>query len=241
MEYGLSHQSSWAVGRDGLSPRRMLPRLFGSSTLSSSTATKYLVGEIMIESLTAEPTAAMIEEALPDFGQVVSEYKRQVFFLALDLTGNHHDAEDLSQEAFLSAYRGFSRFRGQSSIWTWLYRITVNTHISRSRKKAVKLVRNATPLDDPNHPFQDPVDAGVEGNPEKQTLCSGIQQRLEQALDALSERERTVFVLRHFQNLKIREIAEVLERTEGTVKTTLFRAVRKLQEELSDYRLEKSQ
>ena len=189
----------------------------------------------MIESLIAEPAVAMTEQALTDFSRVIGEYKRQVFYLALDLTGNHHDAEDLSQETFLSAYRGFSKFRGKSSIWTWLYRIAVNTHISRSRKKATGIVRDAASWDDPESSLQDPTDRAALSNPEQQTESAGIQQRLETALARLSERERTVFVLRHYQNLKIGEIADVLDRTDGTIKTTLFRAIRKLQGELSDY------
>jgi len=71
------------------------------------------------------------------FRELVEQYKKKIYYLSLDLTGNHHDAEDLSQEVFIKAYRSLKNFRGDAKFNSWLYRITVNTCISQRRKKSV--------------------------------------------------------------------------------------------------------
>ena len=72
---------------------------------------------------------------------LVETHKEGVYYLALDLTGNHHDAEDLAQEVFIKAYRALDSFRGEAKVFTWLYRITVNTHLNRRHKKAVRYMQ----------------------------------------------------------------------------------------------------
>ncbi|UCE05915.1 MAG: sigma-70 family RNA polymerase sigma factor, partial [bacterium] len=71
------------------------------------------------------------------FRELVERYKKKIYYLSLDLTGNHHDAEDLSQEVFIKAYRNLKKFRGDAKFNSWLYRIMVNTCISQRRKKSV--------------------------------------------------------------------------------------------------------
>jgi len=71
------------------------------------------------------------------FRELVERYKKNIYYLSYDLTGNHHDAEDLSQEVFIKAFRSMSNFRGDAKLSSWLYRITVNTAISQKRKKSV--------------------------------------------------------------------------------------------------------
>ncbi len=179
-----------------------------------------------------------LEAAAPDFGAIVEQYKRRIYYLALDLTGNHHDAEDLAQEAFLKAYKALKRFRGDAQVGTWIYRITVNTHIDRQRGKAAAALRSQASLDDDEKAMPTPIERNPGRNPERILASANIQEQIGKALERLSPQQRTIFVLRHYQDMKLKEIAAVLNRSEGTIKTTLFRAIRRLQNELSAYRPE---
>jgi RNA polymerase sigma-70 factor (ECF subfamily) len=170
------------------------------------------------------------------FKELVEGYKQQVYYLALDLSGNHHDAEDLSQEVFIKAYRGFGRFRSGAKISSWLHRITVNAYIDSTRKKAKKMVTLVDKKDDDDF---DPLEAAadeVTGNPERAASSAGINEHVGAALQRLTEQERAVFVLRHYHDMQLKEISKTLEVAEGTVKSLLFRSVRKLRDHLSFYR-----
>lgn len=170
------------------------------------------------------------------FRELVEGHKHQVYYLALDLTGNHHDAEDLSQEVFIKAYRGFGRFRSGSKISSWLHRITVNAYIDSTRRKAHKMV---SPTDKKNEDDADPLETaadGVTGNPERAATSSAITHHVDAALGELSEKERTVFVMRHYHDMPLREISDSLKVAEGTVKSLLFRSIRKMRDHLSFYR-----
>jgi len=178
--------------------------------------------------LMTEPAnvAATSSRTVTSFREIVETHKRALYYLALDLTGNHHDAEDLSQEVFIKAHRSLHRFRGESGMYTWLRRIAINTYLNRKRKKALSMMRF----------FGDDEKSGETASlaPSPADLAEGafVRAHIERALDTLSPRERTAFVLRHHQDLSIREAAEAMEVADGTVKSLLFRATRKLQEEL---------
>ncbi len=168
------------------------------------------------------------------FRTLVDSHKRQVYYLALDLLGNHHDAEDLSQEVFIKAYRSIAHFRGEAKFGSWLYRITANCCIDRRRKKQLMTLS----LDHQEN--SDALEArslmSNTTHPEKKMEAQTIQKDIEQALSQLSPRERTVFVLRHYNDLSLKEIGQMLEIADGTVKSLLYRAVRRLQKELAYYR-----
>jgi len=173
--------------------------------------------------------AAAVEERCT-FPEMVEQYQRPVYLLSLDLTGNHHDAEDLSQEVFMKAYRSFSRFRGEASLLTWLRRIAVNTYLNKRRKKALRFMR-----------FFDDVDrsggwAKEEPGPDVEAAGRVMRAAVEQALETLSPRERSAFVLRHYQDLAVKDVAEAMGCAEGTVKSLLHRSARKLQKTLAPYR-----
>jgi RNA polymerase sigma-70 factor (ECF subfamily) len=169
------------------------------------------------------------------FRELVEAHKRTVYYLAIDLCGNHFDAEDLSQEVFIRAYRGIGRFRGGAKLSSWLHRITVNAYIDSQRKKSPKVVS----LTDDDGEECDPVDTEpqrVGGDPEQKVSSARITEHIERALEALSEMEKAAFVMRHYHDMPIREISAALGVAEGTVKSLLFRAVRKLRGRLSVYR-----
>lgn len=159
--------------------------------------------------------------------------KLNVYRLAYDLLGNRQDAEDLSQDVFLKAFRSLSAFRGDSKWTTWLYRITVNTCLD-FREKRSKMKIAANQQSDGEEMVNEIESAAIP--PDSTAGATMIQRDIEKALNLLTPRERSVFVLRHYHDQPLKSIAESLNVTEGTVKTLLFRAVRRLQDELAIYR-----
>jgi RNA polymerase sigma-70 factor (ECF subfamily) len=172
------------------------------------------------------------------FRELVERFKQRTYYLALDLSGNHHDAEDISQEVFIKAYRGIGKFRSGAKISTWLYRITVNVYIDSKRKKSHKMV---SLFENRDNSDVDPLEVtadGVTGNPESSMNAADINEHILNALENLSERERSVFVLRHYHDLQLKEISNTLDISEGTVKSLLFRSIQKLRDRLSFFREE---
>jgi len=171
------------------------------------------------------------------FRELVERYKKKIYYLALDLTGNHHDAEDLSQEVFIKAYRSLKNFRGDAKFNSWLYRIAVNTCISQKRKKSLSSMTLQEDFDSETDQKHFTEGASFH-NPERSAEAGLIQQHINNALQRLTPRERSVFVLRHYNDLPLKEIAHILKISEGTVKSMLFRAIKRLQKEVSFYRKE---
>lgn len=167
-----------------------------------------------------------------DFRTLVEAHKRTVYYLALDLTGSHHDAEDLAQEVFIKAYRALGQFRGEAAVQTWLRRIAINTYLNKRRKKALTFMRFFGDFGEAQWAQDDLV------HPDREVAGQVARQHIEDALEQLSPRERSAFVLRFYQELSIREVAESMACAEGTVKSLLHRAVKKLQKALSFYRTE---
>jgi RNA polymerase sigma-70 factor, ECF subfamily len=161
---------------------------------------------------------------LPAFQELVEKYQQKVYYMALDMTGNHHDAEDLSQEVFIKVYTSIKDFRGDSKLSSWMYRIAMNTCIDKTRRKRLKLVE-----------FDDKVaeKPEIKDDPLKAMESQAMQRQIDQALQKLPPRQRMIFVMRHYNELLLKEIAEILQISEGTVKAQLFRAIRKLQKELA--------
>ncbi len=184
---------------------------------------------------------ALIQRArngeLGAFREIVERYKKKIYYLSLDLTGNHHDAEDLSQEVFIKAYRSLKNFRGEAKFNSWLYRIAVNTCISQRRKKSVAAMTLQEDFEDDSSP-QYFSESESSHNPERSAEAGLMQQHINNALQRLTPKERSVFVLRHYNDLPLKEIAQVLKVTEGTVKSMLFRAIQRLQKELAFYKKE---
>ncbi|NIV03381.1 sigma-70 family RNA polymerase sigma factor [Candidatus Saccharibacteria bacterium] len=171
------------------------------------------------------------------FRELVERHKKNIYYLALDLSGNHFDAEDLSQEVFIRALRSLKNFRGEAKFGSWLYRITVNCHIDQRRKNQMKISSLHSHSNEESNKQKDILLKDENGhNPEKRTEATEIQKHIQAALGKLTPREQSVFVLRHYRDLPIKEIARVLDVAEGTVKSLLFRALQRLQKELSFYR-----
>lgn len=167
------------------------------------------------------------------FRAIVDEHRRRVFNLAYDLTGTVEDAEDLSQEAFLKLYRSLGAFRGDCSVATWLRTITMNLWIERGRARNAKLHRALSPLDDETADSRLSLSETSGEYPERSTERSLIRGQIDTAMAKLSPRERSVLVLRFFNDLKLSEISETLAISEGAVKSHLFKAMKKMRKRLA--------
>jgi RNA polymerase sigma-70 factor, ECF subfamily len=173
------------------------------------------------------------------FEELVYRYDRAVLRLALHLMGSEHEAQDIYQEAFLRAYRNLPRFRFECSFYTWMYRIVTNLCLDhlrnrRSRREDSHVVVNSQ--GEERDLLYDIADSHPGSNPERELQRREIRTRVTHALRKLTPRERMVFELKHYQGLKLRTLGEILNTTEDTVKSTLFRATQKLRKILADVR-----
>ena len=168
------------------------------------------------------------------FRQLVEKYQRKIYAMALSVTRDPDDARDVVQDAFVKAYRNLASFQGQSAFYTWLYRIAMNLCIDRTRhsKRASKLeFDEAVERDD------EAGDSGISPqrlgfDPARALADREIRERVNAALEKLSPIHRSVLVLREVEGLAYKEIAEVMECSEGTVMSRLFHARKKMQEML---------
>ena len=172
------------------------------------------------------------------FRELVERHKKNVYYLALDLTGNHYDAEDLSQEVFIKAYQNIGDFRSDGKMSSWLYRIAVNTNINMYRRKSHRARKTHDSLDDLSPTQEHAISRRSDSSPEQTAEAGMIQEHIDKAMDKLTPRERSMFVLRHYNDLPLRDIAYIHGVKEGTVKSMLFRTLQKLQKELSFYKEE---
>jgi RNA polymerase sigma-70 factor, ECF subfamily len=167
------------------------------------------------------------------FEELVERHKRRAYYIAFDFTRDREDAKDLSQEAFLKAFTNLKNFDGRSTFYTWFYRILVNLCLDykRRQKRAPANTFDET-LESQMEPSHEPVKPR---SPDQQVLARQISHRVGEALEALPARQRTAFVLKNHQGLSIKEIAELMQTAEGTVKVHLHRAVTALRERLAEF------
>ncbi len=158
------------------------------------------------------------------FEQLVTAYERKVYALALRSTGSEADAADLTQEVFLRAWRSLNSFRGDSTVSTWLYRITMNICIDFSRKKSLQLV----PLADEEGNELPLPDRRTTNSPEAALENQELSRELNTALKQLTPEHRQAILLRDVSGLTYQEIGRMLALEEGTVKSRLARARRNL-------------
>ena len=148
------------------------------------------------------------------FEQLVTAYERKVYALALRSTGSEADAADLTQEVFLRAWRSLNSFRGDSTVSTWLYRITMNICIDFSRKKSLQLV----PLADEEGNELPLPDRRTTNSPEAALENQELSRELNTALKQLTPEHRQAILLRDVSGLTYQEIGRMLALEEGTVK-----------------------
>ncbi|HVC20872.1 MAG TPA: RNA polymerase sigma factor [Vicinamibacterales bacterium] len=149
------------------------------------------------------------------FDRIVERHRRSVYQLCYRFAGNHEDASDLSQEVFLRAYRGLHRFKRQSSLATWLYRIGVNVCLNRAGARTPQ----TAPLDE-EHPVADQAETQSE-----RLLRTERAARVRAAIARLPRKQRATLILRMYQDLPHQEIARILGSSVGAVKANFFHAL----------------
>ena len=170
------------------------------------------------------------------FEQLVQAHDQAVLRLALRITGSETDAQDIYQETFLKIYKKLSSFRFESSFSTWIYRIVTNLcldHLRKNRNRRENSAIKVKPEGEECDLLEQFSDHRPANNPEQHLLSRELSVRILCALQGLTPRERIIFELKHFQGLMLRTISEVLNSSEGSIKTTLFRATQKLRFQLA--------
>lgn len=163
------------------------------------------------------------------FRELVERHSRAVFRLGYRMTGNEPDAEEVVQETFLHAWRWMGRFESRSGFGTWIHRIAVNCSLDVLRKRQRRGEREQGSQDG----FEW-IPSTTPG-PERLAGSAELRERVREALGELSPLERAAFGLRHFEGLRIDEIARRLDRREDATKNCIFRAVQKLRRALGEY------
>lgn len=181
--------------------------------------------------MTREQEAAVIQAVLDGdvnaYEALVKEYEKNVYNLALRMTGNSEDAYDMSQEAFIKAYNSLSAFRGESKFSVWLYRIVSNVCLDFLRSKNRKPTVSLSVENDDGDEVE--LDIADESNSPELVLERGLtRDAVRRGLAALPDDHREILLLREIQGLSYDEIAEVLGLEAGTVKSRIFRARKKL-------------
>jgi RNA polymerase sigma-70 factor (ECF subfamily) len=171
--------------------------------------------------------------ALGAFQKLVEQNKRKIYYLAFDIVGNHADAEDISQEVFIKIYRFFKTFKRDAKLGSWLYRITVNASIDHLRRKSAMPETAQTGFFGRDDPVLTCSSQDFGSNPERRAEGQLMQERVDRALRKISAQERSVFVLRHYHDLPLKDIAEAMNVSIGSVKSYLFRGLKKIQKELA--------
>ena len=178
----------------------------------------------------AEPSQNRIEDpsATADFDRIVEEHSSFVYNVAFRMMGNPQDAEDVAQEAFISAYRAFGRFRGESRVTTWLYRITVNAALMQLRKE--KKARTLT-----QYGFDDIIVHDWSDSPFRAASDSELGDRLREGVAMLPDDMKAAVVLRDIEELSNAEAAEVIGITVPALKSRLHRGRVLLRKHLDEY------
>ena len=167
--------------------------------------------------------------------ELVAEHQRMVLQLAVNLLGDREEALDLSQEVFLRVFRTISRFRGHSTLRTWIYRIAINQARNRHRFWRRRHRADQVSLDQHVAAHGEFVSAG-EARPDRVLAQKELAAKLQSALDHLPFDQRTAIVLREIDGLSYEEIAYSLGVAVGTVKSRLTRARQALRQELREAR-----
>lgn len=157
------------------------------------------------------------------FEQLVRDNEKRIYNLVLRMVGDPEDALDLSQEAFIKAWKGLPSFKGDSTFSTWIYRLASNTCLDflRKKKRQQETIGSPSSLDDEDAP---PPPSLESDQPEARFEQNERSRALKRGLDALPEHQRQVLILRELSGLSYQEISETLSLDIGTVKSRLTRA-----------------
>jgi RNA polymerase sigma-70 factor (ECF subfamily) len=172
---------------------------------------------------------------LAAYDELVRRYQQRVYATIYHMTSNHEDANDLAQEAFIKAFQALKSFKGGSSFYTWVYRIAVNKTINFLKQRKNRSQMSLNDLDFNVEHDPDLVALISDKTPRREVNLAELQEKLNEALQRLSEPHRLTVTLHDIQGLSHEEIAKIMECNTGTVRSRLFYARQQLQGYLSDY------
>jgi RNA polymerase sigma factor (sigma-70 family) len=154
------------------------------------------------------------------FNLLLSKYQQKIYWHIRRLVIDHDDTDDLVQETFVKVWKNLDKFRSDSKLYTWVYRIATNESITFLNKKKQ---RNNTPLDEVSDELAETLVASSYFNGDK------IQMKLQQALLTLPEKQRLIFNMKYFDDLKYEEISEITGTSVGALKASFHIAVKKVE------------
>jgi RNA polymerase sigma factor (sigma-70 family) len=169
------------------------------------------------------------------YDDLVRRYQERIYATIYHMTSNHEDANDLAQEAFIKAFQVLRSFKGGSSFYTWVYRIAVNKTINFLKQRKNRTQMSLDDLDFNAERDPDLVALISDKTPRREVALAELQEKLNAAMQKLSEPHRLVVTLHDVQGLSHEEIAEIMDCNVGTVRSRLFYARQQLQAYLSDY------
>ena len=169
------------------------------------------------------------------YDQLIQRYQARLYSTIYHMTSNHEDANDLAQETFIKAHSALKNFKGDSSFYTWVYRIAVNKTINFLKQRKNRRSMSLDDLDFNVENDPDLVALVSEKTPRRALALAELQEKLNAAMQKLSDVHRLVVTLHDVQDLSHEEIANIMECNVGTVRSRLFYARQQLQSLLSDY------
>ena len=172
---------------------------------------------------------------LKAYDELVKRYQQRIYATLYHMTGNHEDANDLAQDAFIKAYAALKSFKGGSTFYTWLYRIAVNKTINFLKQRKNKFHLSLNDIDFNAEHDPDLMALISDKTPTRDVALAELQKKLNEALLKLSEPHRMVVVLHDVQGLSHDEIAEIMGCNIGTVRSRLFYARQQMQGYLTEY------
>ncbi|HNW40697.1 MAG TPA: sigma-70 family RNA polymerase sigma factor [Opitutaceae bacterium] len=170
------------------------------------------------------------------FDGLILKYRERLYAVIYNMIGNRDDAADLTQDAFIKAFQSIKRFSGESAFFTWLYRIGVNAALGHLRKHRLRQFFSLDKVDEDNQPAAEVIAAlTVDLTADRDTYVKELQEKLNEALQKLSIKHRTVVTLFEIDGMSHQQIAEVMNCSVGTVRSRLHYAKQLLQAELQPY------
>jgi RNA polymerase sigma-70 factor (ECF subfamily) len=168
---------------------------------------------------------AIPEKRNEAFRLLMEKYQRRIYFHIRKMVIDHDDADDVTQNTFIKIYQGMEHFRGESQLFTWMYRIATNESLiflnARKKRNSISIDESDIPL--PAHNDHDPLMSGDK-----------MERKLLRAIDTLPAKQKLVFNMRYFDNLKYEEISEILGTSVGALKASFFHAVNKIEKMLTE-------
>ena len=171
------------------------------------------------------------------FQELVRRYQKRVVAVALGMVHNPEDAMEIAQDTFVKAYENIDKFKGESSVYTWLYRIVVNRAIDfrrRERRHPTVHLEDRISGDDRRESYEDTLKEEISHDPFDAARAHEVGSRVSEAIDELTPDHKAVILLREVEGLSYDEISRVMQCSKGTVMSRLHYARKKLQQKLKD-------